>query len=80
MRKTASVLLLAAIAILAAAGPAEAQEKGAMAYPAGEEPLPPPPDYAYRGGMVRVSGDEEVGCREFVEGFDEGYDEYGDQR
>ena len=51
-----------------------------MAYPAGEEPLPPPPDYAYRGGMVRVSGDEEVGCREFVEGFDEGYDEYGDQR
>lgn len=79
-------LVIMVATIVGAAAPALAQEGGgrpgsneAFGYPAGGEPPPPPPDYAYRDEEVYVSGDLVVGCREFVENFDEGYDEYGDQ-
>lgn len=81
MRKTASVLLLATIAILAAAGPAVAQEKGAMIdNPTDGKPPSPPPDYSYYKGEVYVDGDLVIGCREFVEDFEGGYYRDGDQR
>lgn len=83
----AALAVIVAMMILGAAAPTLAQEGGdrpggsgeAFGYPAGGEPPPPPSDYAYRDGAVLVSGDSAVGCREFVEDFDEGYDEYGDQ-
>lgn len=87
-RIMAAALLAAALALAAWSAPAAAQEGGASAsasasaaqgYPAGGEPPPPPPDYAYRNGEVYVDGDEVLDCRTFVESFDEGYDEYGDQ-
>ena len=83
-----AALLAAALALAAWPAPGAAQEGGANAsasasaaqgYPAGGEPPPPPPDYAYRNGEVYVDGDEVLDCRTFVESFDEGYDEYGDQ-
>ncbi len=87
MRNMAALAVIVAMMILGAAAPTLAQEGGdrpggsgeAFGYPAGGEPPPPPSDYAYRDGAVLVSGDSAVGCREFVEDFDEGYDEYGDQ-
>ena len=88
-RRILAAALLASLA-LAAWGtvPAAAQEGGAdasasasaaQAYPAGGEPPEPPPDYAFDDGVVYVSGDEAISCREFVRYFDQGYDEYGDQ-
>lgn len=58
---------------------ASASASTAQGYPAGGEPPPPSPDYAYRNGEVYVDGDEVLDCRTFVESFDGGYDEFGDQ-
>lgn len=64
--------------LLFIAAPALAQEGGAFFSQKGE-PTPSPPDYAYRNGEVYVDGDEVLDCRTFVESFDKGYDEFGDQ-
>ena len=80
MRKKVSLLLaVVAFLLLGFASGASAQEGGAFGYPAGSKPPPPPPDYAYRGGEVYVSGDSVIGCNEFVEAFEDGYDEWDDQ-
>jgi hypothetical protein len=87
-RISVAALLAAALALAAWPAPAVAQEGGANAsasasaaqvYPAGGEPPPGSPDYAFDGGEVVVSGDSVVSCRDFVDTFDQGYDEYGDQ-
>ncbi len=78
MLVTVAVAMLGAGAL--AATPAGAQGEGrALGYPMGGKPPPSPPDYAFRDGEVYVDGDEVIGCREFAEQFDEGYDEWGDQ-
>ena len=75
-----AMMLVTDAPALAQEGEGQSGNGGAIGYPEGGTPPPPPKDYALNeDGLVVVSGDEVLDCRTFVGAFDEGYDEWGNQ-